>query len=115
MQIGQDIVTHGSVERGWIGVEPQALSPELARALQVPERSGVVLTGILHDSPAQRAGLEPGDIITHVNDQAIDGPASLLAAVARLKPGESAELRVLHQRRRVRVTVVPSRRPAQAS
>ena len=114
VQIGQDIVTHGSVERGWIGVEPQALSPELARALQVPERSGVVLTGILHDSPAQRAGLEPGDIITHVNDQAIDGPASLLAAVARLKPGESAELRVLHQRRRVRVTVVPSRRPAQA-
>ena len=112
VQIAQDIVQHGSVERGWLGVESQALNPELAKALGVSQDFGVVVTGVLNGSPAQRAGMEPGDIITAVNQQAVRSEAQLLAAIARLRPGKPAQIDVLHQRQRIRISVTPARRPA---
>jgi serine protease DegQ len=58
------IVRDGQVSRGWIGVEPNDLSPELAETFGVKAASGVIITGVLQNGPAAQAGIRPGDVIT---------------------------------------------------
>ncbi len=104
------IVRDGSVTRGWLGVEPQQLNPELAQHFGSQRAEGVIITGVLQNGPAAAAGLRPGDVITQVNGQAIRDVAGLLAAVAALKPGEPAEVVVERRDGRQTLRVVPGRR-----
>ena len=57
------IVKDGQVTRGWIGVEPNDLSPELAETFEVKTKEGVIITGVLQNGPAAQAGMRPGDVI----------------------------------------------------
>jgi len=106
------IVRDGSVTRGWIGVEPQTLTPELAEHFGAPRIQGVIVTGVLQDGPAARAGIRPGDIISRVGDRPVGDVAGLLAAVAALKPGVAAPLEVHRRDGAVSLTVIPARRPS---
>jgi serine protease Do len=85
----------GHVTRGYIGVEAQELKGATAQALHVKDESGALLAGVVSDSPAQSAGLQPGDVIESVNGQAIRNPRELAVDVAGLKPGSDAHLSVL--------------------
>ncbi|HIJ23380.1 MAG: trypsin-like serine protease [Gammaproteobacteria bacterium] len=67
----QQLIEHGKVLRGWIGVEMQNLTPELANSFGVATTHGAIVAGIYRDGPAAKAGLTPGDIITHVEGKAI--------------------------------------------
>ncbi len=104
------IVRDGQVTRGWIGVEPQELSSELAENFGLSDIAGVIITGVLQNGPAAKAGIRPGDVITEVADEPVSTVAELLSAVAALKPGQPATLLVLRKGNSNTVIVVPGRR-----
>ena len=106
----ESIVKDGQVTRGWIGVEPQDLTPELAESFGVGARSGVIITGVLQNGPAAQAGLRPGDVITAVKGHEVRNVPQLLAAVAALPPGEKARLDVLRRDGATQIEVTPGRR-----
>ena len=82
----------GRVTRGWIGVEPRDLTPELAASLGLPATRGVLITGVLQDGPAARAGMRPGDVVLAIDGAEVSNTAELLAAVSALKPRAVAEI-----------------------
>jgi Do/DeqQ family serine protease len=110
-QVLSDIVTEGKVTRGWIGVEPGDLSPELAETFGVKANTGVIITGVLQNGPAARAGIRPGDVITGVGDKKVDNVQELLTAVAGLKPGIEARFALQRGSDRMELNVNPGLRP----
>ena len=113
-QVLEGIVRDGEVTRGWIGVEPQDLNPELAEAFnlspEVLRAGGVIITGVLQNGPAAQAGLQPGDVITAVNEQTVGNVSQLLSAVAGLKPGTAAPLSVHRKGQGITLSVTPGQR-----
>jgi serine protease DegQ len=109
-QVLESIVKDGQVTRGWIGVEPQELNAELARTFKVSAQNGVIIIGVLQNGPAATAGIRPGDVITAVAQKPVGNVAELLSAVAALKPGVSAALKVQRQDTSLDVAVTPSKR-----
>ena len=107
------IVKDGQVTRGWIGVEPSELSPELAETFGVKASEGVIITGVLQDGPAAQAGLRPGDVIVGVGQKKIASVPALLSTVAALKPGEKAPFEVQRGGRMVELEITPGLRPTQ--
>lgn len=91
----QQLITTGQVVRGWIGVEPQDVTAQLARSLNLPHPEGVVIIGVLRQGPADKAGVKPGDVVLDVAGRAVVNTGQLLNAVAALKPGSEATIQVL--------------------
>ena len=112
-QVLESIVRDGQVTRGWIGVEPQELNPELMETFNVKTSEGVIITGVMQNGPAGQAGIKPGDVITAVNGKAVGNVTELLGAVAALKPGVAAPLTVLRQNTKTDIAVTPSKRQRQ--
>ena len=106
------IVRDGSVTRGWIGVEPQELTPELAQYFGIRQVEGVIITGVLQNGPAAAAGIRPGDVILSVGGQAVKDVPGLLGAVAALRPGEATDIELERRDGRQTLKVTPSRRNA---
>ena len=107
------IVQDGQVTRGWIGVEPSELSPELAETFGVKASEGVIITGVLQDGPAARSGLRPGDVIVGVGEKKIVSVPALLSTVAALRPGEKAVFEVQRGGQILELDITPGLRPAQ--
>ncbi|MGR4867704.1 S1C family serine protease [Variovorax sp. LARHSF232] len=110
-QVLEDIVKEGKVTRGWIGVEPNDLSPELAETFGVKAKSGVIITGVLQNGPAARAGIRPGDVITGVAEKKIDNVQELLTTVAGLKPGSATRFSLQRGGDKMELDVTPGLRP----
>jgi S1-C subfamily serine protease len=91
-EVMEALVRGGSVKRGWIGVVPRDLSAELAESLNLPVKSGVLITGVLQDGPAARGGVRPGDVVLKVGDKPVRNTIELLSAVAALPPESEARL-----------------------
>jgi serine protease Do len=87
----------GHVTRGFIGVEAQPVSETMAKAMHLSQNAGALIAGVQADAPAARAGLEPGDVITSVNGQAVTNPRDLAVEIAAVQPDEQARLQVLHE------------------
>ena len=117
-QVMQDLLQNGKVIRGWIGVEPQDLSPELAESFQLPAatppqtRSGVVISGVLQNGPAAKAGVRPGDVILQVASQPVGNVSDLLNQVASLKPGVAAEVLIWREKAQMFLRLTPAERPS---
>ena len=107
----EGIVKDGQVTRGWIGVEPNDLSPELAETFGVKARQGVIITGVLQDGPAAKAGIRPGDVVTNVSGKAVGNVSELLTSVAALKPGAPSKFEVQRGDGKVALDVTPGVRP----
>jgi S1-C subfamily serine protease len=107
----EGLVRDGQVTRGWIGVEPNELSPELAETFGVKATRGVIITGVLQNGPAAQAGIRPGDVITAVADREVGNVSELLSAVAALKPGVAARFRVQRREQPLDIDVAPGVRP----
>jgi serine protease DegQ len=107
----EGIVKDGVVTRGWIGVEPAELSPELRDTFGVKARRGVLITGVLQNGPAAHAGIRPGDVIVEVAGKQIAGVSELLSSVAGLKPGMAAKFRVQRRDEAMELNVTPGKRP----
>lgn len=107
------IVRDGKVTRGWIGVEPQDLTPELAESFSISPGAGVIIAGVLQNGPAAQAGIRPGDVVTHVADKPVGNVAQLLSAVAALPPGTPSTLSIVRKDGQRKVQVTPGKRNLQ--
>ena len=93
-EVVTELLDSGSVERGWLGVQIQPVNEDIAESLGLEEAQGALVTEPQEDSPAIKAGLKSGDVVTAVNGETVEGPRDLARTIARINPGEDAELTV---------------------
>ncbi|MBT9493529.1 MAG: trypsin-like peptidase domain-containing protein [Paucibacter sp.] len=105
------LLRDGQVARGWIGVQTRELTPEFAEAFNLPLTAGVLISGVLANAPAAKAGVKPGDVLTKVGNTAVQSPAQLLAAVASLKPQQAATLALQRGSQQLTLEVMIGQRP----
>jgi Do/DeqQ family serine protease len=110
-QVLEGIVRDGQVVRGWVGIEPMELTPELAETFGLKQTEGVIVTGVLQNGPAANAGLRPGDLLWKVSGQPVKNVGDLLTQIASLTPGKSAKLEVVRRNQNLILDVTPSQRP----
>ncbi|MGB0732738.1 MAG: S1C family serine protease [Pontibacterium sp.] len=91
----EDLVTHGRVIRGWLGLEVQELTPALAESFGLNDTRGLIVAGIYKQSPADIAGVEPGDVIVALDGLPIFDRRTSMDQVAKLKPGDVLNIEVL--------------------
>jgi serine protease Do len=91
------LVTHGQVTRGYLGVLIQDITPGLAKEFKLEDRKGALVGEVTPKSPAAKAGVESGDIVVALNDKDVTDSRHLKLEIARIKPGESATLKVLRE------------------
>lgn len=111
-RVAADLLAHGRVMRGWLGITAQQLTPELASAFGAPPgTSGLLTIDVAGGSPADRAGLARGAIVLAFNSQSLRTPADLESALDRASPGERVTLRVQRAGRTDTVAVVIGAEP----
>ncbi len=107
----EQIVEQGGVTRGYIGVQTQGVSSEVAEALKAAKTSGVLIAGVERDGPAEKAGVKAGDVLLAVNAVPTPDTATMLDAVADLKPGSQASLKLRRDRKEFDLQVTVGKRP----
>jgi serine protease Do len=109
----------GSVTRGWIGVQIQTVTPDIADSMGLKETTGALVSEPQKDSPAAKAGIQSGDVITSVNDVPVHDPRELARKIGTMAPGTSVKLNVLHQGQSETLTLtlgtLPEQKEASAS
>ena len=107
----EQIVSTGEVTRGWIGVEIQEITPELATSFGMPNLDGALIAGVLRGSPAERGGVAPGDVLLEVEGRAVRDAREMLEMVAALPPGREAQFKLRRDDREIQTVVEIGRRP----
>ena len=111
----KEILQHGRPVRGWLGVEAQAITPQIARALELDDTRGVVVVGVVRGGPAHRAGLQPGDVIVAIDGKKIAEARQALLAISSRKPGSRVKLEVLRNGKSLTLEATAIERPARAA
>ncbi|WP_442594791.1 S1C family serine protease [Parapusillimonas sp. JC17] len=109
--IMEQIIKTGSVTRGWLGIEPQDITPDLARAFGLGQRDGVIIASVLRNGPAWQAGLRVGDIVLQLNGEPVRDAIGFLNQIAPLTPSEKAKLQVVREGRKLEMDVRVGVRP----
>ncbi|MBN4666772.1 Do family serine endopeptidase [Pandoraea nosoerga] len=107
----ESIITTGTVTRGWVGVEPQDITSDIAESFGLQQDSGVIIAGVVQGGPADKAGVQPGDILTKVDGDAIRDTTELLNVIAQIKPGTQAKLHVTRKKKELDLMVTIGKRP----
>jgi serine protease Do len=89
------LVKEGKVVRGWLGVAVQEITPDLAKEFDIAGETGVLVADITENSPAERAGLQRGDVIIGYEGKEVDEPTTLRNMVASTPPGKTAEIKIV--------------------
>jgi Do/DeqQ family serine protease len=110
-QVLEGLIRDGTVTRGWIGVQPRDVTPEIIESLGLKVEKGVLITGVLEDGPAREGGMKPGDVVTRIAGTPVDNTAQLLNVVAALKPKSAAVIDVQRGAEAVALTVTVAQRP----
>jgi len=110
-QVMESLIRDGRVTRGWIGVEPRDLTPEMAKTLDLPVKQGVLIAGLVENGPASEGGIRLGDVVVKVAEAQVNNTPQLLNAVAALKPRQTATLTVQRGNKRLDVPVTVGQRP----
>ena len=110
-QVMEEIIATGSVTRGWIGVEVQDITPDLAESFKLKNSKGVLIAGVVKAGPADRAGVKPGDILMEVEGKPVPDSSAMLNLVAAAQPGKVATLKVMRNGAAMAVKLTVGKRP----
>jgi serine protease Do len=102
------IIKHGRVIRGWLGVNIQDLTPDIAKSLGVKRETGALVADVVKDSPADKAGLKRGDVIIALDGKTVENATSLRNMVTAAAPGQSVKFKLLRGGKELTVTAVLS-------
>lgn len=106
-----DLMEHGRVERAWLGVYIQPVTPELIKEFEGAKEGQVMVKGVMTGSPAEKAGILPGDIILSVNDNDIQSPQELQKSILKNKTGTKVELSILRKGKKLSIDVILTQMP----
>lgn len=109
--IMEQIIRTGSVTRGWIGVEVQEMTPEQAETFGLNETQGALIAGVIRHSPAETAGIKPGDILLSINNKPQQDATAMRETIAGLQPGQHVQMRVQRQRKQLDLELEVGKRP----
>ena len=107
----EQIVRDGEVTRGWLGIVPQAVTPEVAKVLAINRLDGVVISDMQRGGPAERAGMLVRDVVLEIGGKSTRSVPQLLARIAELPPGSSIKVHVLRDGLDVEIDVMVGKRP----
>ncbi len=108
----EQIIRSGTVTRGWVGVEVQEITPDLAESFHLADAKGVLVAGIQRGSPADKAGFKPGDVLLEVNGKAVGDVQAMVALIAALEPGHSGHFKLRRNDRDIDLDVTIGKRPS---
>lgn len=104
-RVMQDLINHGEVKRGWLGVSIQTLDEKLAKGLGVEGRKGVLVSEVMEGTPAEKAGIQAGDVIVEVAGKKVEDVHALRNKIALFKPGQDVPFKILRERKEKQITV----------
>ncbi len=111
VKVLEDIVEHGKVIRGWLGVQARQLSATVATRMGLDPPRGLIITDIHLNGPAHQAGLRPGDVITHINQQRVGDGSQGMNIIAKLMPGDPIRIDVVRDGKKIAITAIAGTRP----
>jgi serine protease DegS len=110
----EQILERGHVVRGWLGIEAQDITPDLAESFGLQEHQGAIVAGVYPGSAADNAGLLPGDIVLRVGDKAVENARTAMNITAAMTPGTQVELAVIRHGKRMSLRATIGERPTPA-
>ena len=111
MDVMQAIIQQGRVIRGWLGIEIQPLTPELAESFGMEGRPGIIVAGLYRNGPGFMAGLQPGDVILSIDDEPASNGRRSMNQVARKEPGDTVKIQILRGGKLLEVQAEVAMRP----
>lgn len=111
VEVMQDLAEYGQVVRGWLGVEGQDVTPEILAKIGLKDVTGVLITEVFIDSPAYKAGIKIGDIITSIDDKKINDVRDVLNTIADSRPDQEVTIKGLRQMQSFTTTAKLIQRP----
>jgi len=110
-KVMEQIIQNGAVTRGWIGVAVQDMTPELAESFKLKDVQGVLISEVVRGSPADKAGIKPGDILVSIADKTLADSTAMLETISALVPGNTVSLKLLRNQTDIAVQVKVGKRP----
>ncbi len=110
-QVMREIIANGTVTRGWVGIEVQEITPEVAESFGLKSTDGALIAGVLRSGPADRAGIRPGDVLIAVGGKPVKDSSSLLNLIAALPPDKVVLLNLIRAQKEMKLPVTIEKRP----
>ncbi len=110
-QVADELIKTGKVSRGYIGANSQNITPQMAKAFNLPNASGVIIASVVTNGPAAEAGVQVGDILIKIDDTNIPNVNAMVNTTAKLKPGDTAILYVLRNGQTLELKAIAGERP----
>ena len=107
----EQIIRNGGVTRGWIGIEVQEITPELAESFNLRGIQGALIAGVMRGSPADKAGIKPGDVLISVAGKPVKDAQVMLELIAALEPGKTSRFELKRDGRDTTMDIAIGKRP----
>lgn len=111
-QVVEEIIRTGAVTRGWIGIQGQDMSAELAQAIHINQDTGVLITSVMDAQPADKAQIIPGDILIAINQKPIKNFQVMLKTISTMSPGTTAKITLVRDNATIDQEIIIGRRPS---